>query len=385
MSPKTSRKSTRSDTSNVAGSARSRLKFGWIDLEKSRLGFTLLILIILTVATVFSMVLVPWTDQDSRSGGLTTENFFSTLIPFSGTANGEGDVLPLSKEYLYTESGMFAVEDAGATSAPPADLAIWRPSTGQWWTMAGTGTRQMTVSWGVSGDIPAIGDYDGDGKTDFCVFRPQEGLWYLINSGTGDSSTSVISFGGDGDLPAQADFDGDGKTDIAVFRPDNGRWFIKRSSDQGITELPLGTSNDTPSPKDFDGDGKADVAVWRAETGIFYSINSSDGELQFTGMGASGEAVPGDYDGDGRDDFAVRNGTQWMVRRSTDGSISESSFQSAGDIAVQNDYDGDGKVDIAVWRPSEGRWFISQSSNGVTRTELWGGEGDIPLPALYRR
>ncbi|MDH3529943.1 MAG: VCBS repeat-containing protein, partial [Acidobacteriota bacterium] len=305
--------------------------------------------------------------------------------PFAGTSNGDRKELSMSREYLYTESGMFAVEDAGATSAPTADLAIWRPSTGQWWTMGGTGTRQVTVSWGMSGDIPAIGDYDGDGKTDFCVFRPQEGLWYLINSASGDSSTSVISFGGDGDVPAQADFDGDGKTDIAVFRPANGHWFVRRSSDQGITQLPLGSLNDSPSPKDFDGDGKADIAVWRSENGVFYSLNSSDGEIQFTNMGTSGEAVPADYDGDGRDDFAVRNGTQWKVLRSASGSFTESSFQAAGDVAVQNDYDGDGKVDIAVWRPSEGRWFISQSSNGEMRTALWGGAGDIPLPALYRR
>lgn len=385
MSRKTSRNSTISDSPDVARSGRSRLKFGWIDLEKSRLGFTLFILVILTTVTVFSMVLLPRADQDGRPAGLTTWNLLSSLNPFSGTTNGESEELSMSKEYLYMEARMFAIEDAGATSVPPADLAIWRPSTGQWWTMAGASSRQVTVSWGVEGDIPAIGDYDGDGKTDFCVFRPQEGVWYLINSASGDSTTSYISFGGAGDVPAQADFDGDGRTDIAVFRPGSGRWFIRRSSDQGVTELPLGTLNDTPSPKDFDGDGKADIAVWRSENGMFYSINSSDGELQFTAMGTSGEAVPADYDGDGKDDFAVRNGSNWKIRMSGNGSTAEVNWREAREISVQNDYDGDGRVDVAVWNPNSGAWFIRQSSNGLTRIEHWGVSGDIPLPALYRR
>ncbi len=39
----------------------------------------------------------------------------------------------LSREYLYSGSKLLAVESAGATAAPPADIAVWRPSTGDWW------------------------------------------------------------------------------------------------------------------------------------------------------------------------------------------------------------------------------------------------------------
>src|SRR4029079_7502748 len=34
----------------------------------------------------------------------------------------------LSKEYIYAASRLLAVEDANANAAPPADLAVWRPS-----------------------------------------------------------------------------------------------------------------------------------------------------------------------------------------------------------------------------------------------------------------
>ena len=65
----------------------------------------------------------------------------------------------LSKEYIYAGSRLLAVEDAGANVAPPADLAVWRPSTGQWWVLGGPNSQQTTYQWGTSGDIPVPGDY----------------------------------------------------------------------------------------------------------------------------------------------------------------------------------------------------------------------------------
>jgi hypothetical protein len=42
------------------------------------------------------------------------------------------------------------------------------------------------------------------------------------------------------------DYDGDGKTDIAVWRPENGLWFIINSSDGSYTFTQLGDLNDIP-------------------------------------------------------------------------------------------------------------------------------------------
>ena len=60
-------------------------------------------------------------------------------------------------------------------------------------------------------------------------------------------------------------------------------------------------------------------------------------------------------------------------------------YGASGDKLVPNDYDGDAKVDIAVWRPTTGVWYIYQSASSSTRTETWGVENDIPVPAFYRR
>lgn len=65
----------------------------------------------------------------------------------------------LATEYIYAGSRLLAVEDANANAAPPADLAVWRPKTGEWWIMAGNGSPMVVQSWGSELDTPVEGDY----------------------------------------------------------------------------------------------------------------------------------------------------------------------------------------------------------------------------------
>ena len=293
----------------------------------------------------------------------------------------------LSKEYIYAGSRLLAVEDANANAAPPADLAVWRPSTGMWYVLGGQGSTPTNASWGQSGDIPVPGDYDGDGKTDFSIFRPSNSQWYIIFS-----SNNVISnytFGVSGDKPAQADYDGDGRTDAAVFRPSNNNWYVLGTTN-GFYYSTWGQSGDIPVSADYDGDGRADISVWRPSNNSFYSVNSSNGNIQTIPFSQSStQPVSADYDGDGKADFAIRNGATWIIRRSSTSIIDNPTITPTGDLAtdipVPNDYDGDGKCDIAVWRNSNGNWYIRQSATNTLRDVQWGQTADIPVPAFYRR
>ena len=98
--------------------------------------------------------------------------------------------------------------------------------------------------WGAAGDIPVAGDYDGDLRTDYAVFRPAEGNWYIYNSQTG---FYAFHWGLAGDIPVPGDYDGDGKTDIAVFRPSEGNWYIMKSQD-GFYAYHWGATGDVPIP-----------------------------------------------------------------------------------------------------------------------------------------
>ncbi|MEQ1606467.1 MAG: VCBS repeat-containing protein [Pyrinomonadaceae bacterium] len=289
----------------------------------------------------------------------------------------------LSKEYVYAGSRLLAVEDANANAAPPADLAVWRPSDGNWHVLGGTGSAAVTYNWGVGTDKVAQGDYDGDGKTDFAIYRPSaSGQFYVVRSS--DGSTTSYQIGSTNDLPAPGDYDGDGKTDYALYRPSDGSWYVVNSS-TGILSYPYLGVTGTSAPADYDGDGKADAAVLNGST--FTARLTSNGQLQTVPIGSTGTPVSADYDGDGKANYSVRSGAGWIIANATltpQSAITPSGDQST-DIPVQNDYDGDGKVDIAVWRPSTGVWYIRQSSNSQTRTEAFGMTGDIPVAAYYRR
>lgn len=306
----------------------------------------------------------------------------------------------LSKELIYAGQRLLAVEDANANAAPPADLAVWRPpSSGSCcstWYVLGAGYGQTTQEWGLASDKPVPGDFDGDGKTDFSVFRPSDGKWYVINSN--DGSYSIAEWGLSGDTPAPADYDGDGKTDRAVFRADspttgNASWYIVFSSTGSGGSTPFGLTGDIPAPADYDGDGLADLGVWRPSDRKFYSKNSSNGTQHTITTGITSGTytwftVSADYDGDERADYGAYDKTaaNWYIFKSTTSSLQTTQWQSSGDREVPNDYDGDGICDIASWRDSNGTWYIRQSASGNSlRTQQWGLSGDTPVPAYYRR
>jgi hypothetical protein len=128
-------------------------------------------------------------------------------------------------------------------------MSVFRPSTGDWWYAASSaGNAFRSVHWGAAGDIPVPADYDGDGKTDYAVFRPSNGNWYVTRSS--DLSYFILGFGLAGDRPVSADYDGDGQADVAVFRPSTGVWYVLQST-SGVTGVKWGVSTDVAVPNAF--------------------------------------------------------------------------------------------------------------------------------------
>ena len=76
------------------------------------------------------------------------------------------------------------------------------------------------------GDVPVMGDWNGDGRLKVGVFR--KGAWLVDWNGNyrwdATDAAHVFSFGAAGDLPVIGDWNGDGRLKMGVFR--KGEWFV---------------------------------------------------------------------------------------------------------------------------------------------------------------
>jgi len=224
-----------------------------------------------------------------------------------------------------------------------ADIAVWRPDVATQARFlilqSSTGTVR-TELFGQNGDDPTVvGDYDGDGRADPAVFRCDSAspagtqcFWFYRGSlnNPGGNITYIpwgsVSQTSLPDLPAPGDFDGNGRLDFIVKRRLNpipvgaGDAIYYVLQDNGtVSYVYFGNYTDVDVRGDFDADGKKDFAVVRnAQTAgaqmTWYVRYSSAPATVFAvnwglGLGAqpnSGDyLVPGDYNGDGKTDFAI--------------------------------------------------------------------------------
>ncbi len=209
------------------------------------------------------------------------------------------------------------------------DIAIWRSATGNstFFILQSSTNTVRYVRFGIPNDDPfVIGDYDGDGIDDPAIFRKgetdgaQSQFWWYGSYGVTKNVEVVVNWGVGVDVASPGDFNGDGISDFCVYRgvgtPARGVFYIHYgtggfdATSPNDTQTRFGLPNDAVVPGDYDGDGKTDLAVTRVEGPniAWYYVPSSGGTVTprlAWGRIASDIEVQGDYDGDGKTDLAV--------------------------------------------------------------------------------
>jgi hypothetical protein len=251
----------------------------------------------------------------------------------------------------------------------------------------------------------AMGDYNGDGKTDVLWRGTQDGqvtLWQMNNNQIGavadlghvPTSYSIVS--------GTSDFTGDGKSDILWHGNDDGQttlWAMNGASIQTLTDFGHIPTNlfIVDANGDFNGDGTKDI-LWR---------NTSDGTVVEWQMHQGSPTVSvlgqiptylqivdahGDYNGDGTSDVLWRNTitgevVEWQMANGQVAAVNQlgSAPTNYTIVDATSDINGDGKSDI-LWEAPNSDFVAWQMSSGgpvvVNYAVKVNQFNDAPVPSL---
>ena len=227
------------------------------------------------------------------------------------------------------------------------DISVWRPGapgSAAFYILQSSTNTAVVIPFGQNGDDSAIvGDYDGDGKADPAVYRcppfggPAGQCYFFyrgsLNNPSGNVTYVPWGFGVDGDFFVNTgDFDGDGKNDFCIQRVAPGSatqgQFVLLKTTGGVEYINWGLATDFIIPGDYDGDGKSDFCVMRQSTNNEHWVLTRTGTTFMIPWGVPTDTeTPGDYDGDGKQDVAIWRGSTdptqnfFWIRRSSDGGL----------------------------------------------------------------
>jgi hypothetical protein len=214
---------------------------------------------------------------------------------------------------------------------------LGRLVTAQWFlrNSPSSGTADITFTFGSPGDLPIVGDWDGDGVATPGVVR--NGVFYLRNSNTSGVADVVFSYGDPGDKVIVGDWDGDGKDSVGVVR--GNTFYLRNSNTSGVADVvfSFGNQGDRVIVGKWKAGQKVDsVGVVRGTTLYLRDPASGVADTVFTYGDPGDNIIVGDWNGDGTDTpCVVRNGV-FFARNSNTSGVADITFSygDPGDIVL---------------------------------------------------
>ena len=199
-----------------------------------------------------------------------------------------------------------------------------------------SGAANQTFDFGLPGDYPVAGDFSNAGvRTIGMVRNTRHGVagvgslvWFLRQVEGPGSANLVIEYGIPGDIPVVGDWNGNGVHTIGVMR--GNRWLLRNSNRAGSPDIGFvfGQAGDIPVVGDWNGDGRTGIGVVRGNRWMLRNtLSAGPPDWDFTFAG-NGMPVTGDWDGDGRTGVGWFNAGTWTIRNI--GSTASTSFTFGG-------------------------------------------------------
>jgi hypothetical protein len=260
--------------------------------------------------------------------------------------------------------------------------------------------------------VPLLGDFNGDGKDDIASFTRGSAADVSVALSNGAGFGAAVkwhdTFASGTQVPAVGDFNGDGKDDLVSFtRGSAADAFVALSTGSGFGTAvkwqdAFAAGEQLPTVGDFNGDGKDDVASFTRGSAADVFVATSTGSafgtsVKWSDTFASGAQVPvvGDFNGDGKDDvarFTRGSSSDVFVATSTGSAFAASvkwhdTFGAANDVPGTGDVNGDGRTDVLRYtRGAPADVFVATSlgtsfSGNAKGHDSFASNADIPAGA----
>jgi beta-fructofuranosidase len=314
---------------------------------------------------------------DAHAAEIVTEPSGATWVTGAGWGQGGLHLAPLS--FTSSNAGVFLGSSADFNGDGRDDVVTFThdPLADVYVALSnGAGFVGTTTKWhdffALSGETPLTGDFTGDGRDDIVTFTHGSLADVFVAPSTGTAFGASAKwhdfFALDGEVPAVGDVNGDGRDDIVTFTR-NSLADVYVALSTGTSFGPsvkwhdfFGTAGESPGVADVNGDGRDDIVTFTHGSLADVYVALSTG----TGFGASAkwhdsfamglnDARLGDVNGDGRADLVqfTRDGVV-SVALSTGNGFGTATrwhdfFAPQGEFPYVGDYNGDGRTDIVTF------------------------------------
>ncbi len=283
-----------------------------------------------------------------------------TAFGTNGVGNGQfGDpfavaVSPTSGQLYIADSSNNRVQRFGSPWPKNDTVGIYRPSAKTFYLRNSNSTGPADISvympYALAGDIPVVGDWEGDGVDTVGLYRPSKARFLLQDANMQESAPDyVFTLGIAGDTPIVGDWNGAGSDGAGIFRPSNGILYLKNSLSTGVADynLVLGKPGDVGISGDWNGDGQDSPGVYRPSNQRFYVTNKVTDGVVFS----DASAILG----------------------------------ISGDVPFTGDWVAQGSSGIGVFRPTNGVTYEKNTivTGPADNNFVYGVAGDVPVAGQW--